>query len=234
MNGLYYHPPSSQPSSLSDLETALESIPPASMKNFILVGDFNINLLQPDPSYAIELTNITSSFDLSQVVNSPTRETDHSATVTDHVYTLDTRLINSCSILPPLDSSDHNSILTTLNLVPSSITPLRLKVRLYFRASFDAVSSDLVHAISSMDSQVDVNSAWNQFHNTFLSVLSNHFPNKILTTRKSLPWITYHLQLQLRKRDKAYNKAKRTNSTTDWAIYRRLRNKGVSLLRSTK
>ena len=81
---------------------------------------------------------------------------------------------------------------------------------------------------------MDVNSAWNQFHNTFLSVLSNHIPNKILTTRKSLPWITYHLQLQLRKRDKAYNKAKRTNSTTDWATYRRLRNKGVSLLHSAK
>ena len=81
---------------------------------------------------------------------------------------------------------------------------------------------------------MDVNSAWNQFHNTFLSVLSNHIPNKILTTRKSLPWITYHLQLQVRKWDKAYNKAKRTNSTTDWAVYRRLRNKGVSLLRSAK
>ena len=77
---------------------------------------------------------------------------------------------------------------------------------------------------------IPVNSAWNQF----LSVLSNHIPNKILTTRKSLPWITYHLQLQLRKRDKAYNKAKRTNSTTDWATYRRLRNKGVSMLRSVK
>ena len=69
---------------------------------------------------------------------------------------------------------------------------------------------------------------------TFLSVLSNHIPNKILTTRKSLIWITYHLQLQLHKRDKAYNKAKRTNSTTDWAAYRRLRNKGISLLRSAK
>ena len=84
MFGLYYRPPSSQPTSLSDLETALESIPPASMKNFVLVGDFNINLLQPDSPSTIELTNITSSFHLSQVVNSPTRETDHSATLIDH------------------------------------------------------------------------------------------------------------------------------------------------------
>ena len=187
MIGLFYRPPSSQPSSLSDLESALESTPPASMKNFVLVGDFNINLLQPDSPSAIELTNITSSFHLSQVVNSPTRETDHSATLIDHVYTSDTRLINSRSILPPLDSSDHNSILTTLNLSPPSITPLRQQVWLYSRANFDAVNSDLEYAISSMDSQVDVNSAWNQFRNTFLSVLSNHIPSKILTTRKSLP-----------------------------------------------
>ena len=132
------------------------------------------------------------------------------------------------SLLLSLDSSDHNSILTALNLFPPSIMPLRWKVWLYSRASFDAINSDLVHAISSMDPQVDVNSAWNRFHNTFLSVLSNHIPNKILTTRKSLPWITYHLQLQLHKWDKAYGKAKRTNSTTDWAVYRRLRNKGES------
>ena len=81
---------------------------------------------------------------------------------------------------------------------------------------------------------MDVNLAWNQFHNTFLSVLSNHIPNKFLTTRKSLPLITYHLQLLLRKQDQAYKKAKRTVSPTDWATYRRLRNKGVSMLCSAK
>ena len=162
MIGLYYHPSSSQSSSLSDLETALESTPPAFVKNFVLLGDFNIDLLQPDSSSAIELTNITSSFHLSHVVNSPTRET----------------------------------------------------------ANFEEINSDLEPAISSLDPQVDVSLAWNQFRNTFHSVLSNHIPNKFLTTRKSLPWITYHLQLLLRKWDQAYKKAKRTNSPTDWATYR--------------
>ena len=125
MIGLYYCPPSSQSSSLSDLESALESTPPAFMKNFVLLGDFNIDLLQPDSPSAIELTNITSSFHLSQVLNSPTRETDHSATLVDHVYTSDTKLVNSCTILPPLDSSDHYSIQTTLYLSPPpSLRPL--------------------------------------------------------------------------------------------------------------
>ena len=54
------------------------STPPAFIKNFVLLGDFNIDLLQPDSSPAIELT-----------------------------------------ILPPLDSSDHYSIQTTLNFSPS-------------------------------------------------------------------------------------------------------------------
>ena len=130
MIGLYYRPPSSQSSSLSDLESALESTPPAFMKNFVLLGDFNIDLLQPDSPSAIELTDITSSFHLSQVVNSPTRETDHS--LIDHVYTSDTRLVNSCTILPPLNSSDHYSIQTTLNVSPPpSLRPLQHNVWLY-------------------------------------------------------------------------------------------------------
>ena len=161
--------------------------------------------VQPDSPSAIELTNITSSFHLSQVINSPTRETDHSATLIDHVYTSDTRLVNSCTILPPLDSSDHYSIQTTLYLSPPpSLRPLRRNVWLYSRAKFEAINSDLKPinsdlepAISSLDPQVDVNLAWNQFHNTFLSVLLNHIPNKILTTRKSLPWITYNLRFLL-------------------------------------
>ena len=140
-----------------------------------------------------------------------------------HTYWLcvypDTKLVNSSSILPP--SSDHNSILT---LSPPSIRLLQCNVRLYSRANFDAINT----AISSMDFQVDVNSAWNQFHNTFLSVLSNHIPNKILSTCKSLPWVTYCLQLQLRKWEQAYNKAKRPNSPT------RMRNKRVAMPHSRK
>ena len=55
-----------------------------------------------------------------------------------------------------------------------------------------------------------------------------------MTTHKSLPWITYSLRLLLRKWDQAYKKAKRTVSPTDWATYKWLRNKGVSMLRSAK
>ena len=154
------------------------------------------------------------------VVNSPTRETDHSATLIDHVYTSDTRLVNSCTILPPLDSSDHYSIQTTLYLSPPpSLRPLRRNVWLYSRAKFEAINSDLEPinsdlepAISSLDPQVDVNLAWNQFHNTFLSVLLNHIPNEILTTRKSLPWITYNLRFLLQKRDQAYVQKSKENS----------------------
>ena len=46
---------------------------PSVFTNFCIIGDFNVNYLLPTtPSY-IKLTNITSSFSLSQVVTEPTR-----------------------------------------------------------------------------------------------------------------------------------------------------------------
>ena len=82
--GLYY-PPSSAPRSFSELESALASIPPASLKSAILLGDFKINLLLPDNQ---ELTSVLSAFHLTQVVDQPTHVTANSSSLIDHVYIL--------------------------------------------------------------------------------------------------------------------------------------------------
>ena len=48
------------------------------------------------------------------------------------------------------------------------------------------------------------------------------------------PWITSFLKSQIRKRKRAYRKAKRTNSLLHWASFKRLRNKVVSMIRDSK
>ena len=48
----------------------------------ILLGDFNIDLLKPQTSWF----DIASSYNLVQLVNSPTRITASSKTIIDHIY----------------------------------------------------------------------------------------------------------------------------------------------------
>ena len=60
-------------------------------------------------------------------------------------------------------------------------------------------------------------------------------PKKIVTIRPSdLPWMTSSIKRYIRKRKRAYRRAKQTNFMNDWNTFRRLRNKTISMIRESK
>lgn len=111
--GLYYRPPSSGVSDLHHLEATLEELPSSCSRSLLLLGDFNIDLLGV-PQHP-QLNSIMDKFGLKQVVSAPTRSTQNSATLIDHVYISDQLSCSSCTIQPPVHGSDHNAILLSLN-----------------------------------------------------------------------------------------------------------------------
>ena len=96
--GLFYRPPSSDPTALSCLESSLEELPRSLSESLLLIGDFNVDLLKSsDPI----LTSITNKLNLTQVVSSPTRTSPSSTTLIDHTYTSSGLKHASYFILPP-------------------------------------------------------------------------------------------------------------------------------------
>ena len=64
---------------------------------------------------------------------------------------------------------------------------------------------------------------------------SECIPNKIASVRPSeTPWMHNELRKLMRKRKRAYGKAKRTQLQQHWDQYKRLRNDTTKLLRSSK
>ena len=60
-------------------------------------------------------------------------------------------------------------------------------------------------------------------------------PNKTVTIRPSdPPWITSTIKRYIRKRKRAYRKAKHTKLPSHWNKFKQLRNKVVSLIRESK
>ena len=115
---LYYRPPSS---SLSDLNSFLLNTPIKRLKSFILLGDFNINLLPNSANTPLhqELSSLTDQLDLHQIVSEPTRCSNRSSSLIDLVFTSDPSAV-TCSTLHPLWSSDHKSLSLALSWsVPS-------------------------------------------------------------------------------------------------------------------
>ena len=107
--GNMYRSPSRKPDAFNELfETILQKLN-RHTKNKIcyLVGDFNQDLIKhhTDANYQNLIDN-AASHGLVQLVSRPTRITDKSATLIDHVYTNNLDNTLSCNILT-LDLSDH-------------------------------------------------------------------------------------------------------------------------------
>ena len=66
--GLFYRPPSSPSFVLDDFYTTFEDLMLSRFSNFVLVGDFNIDYLNPSHAMYPKLTNLLQSFSLTQVV----------------------------------------------------------------------------------------------------------------------------------------------------------------------
>ena len=88
---------------------------------------------------------------------------------------------------------------------------------------------------------------WNDFQNndinTYCENLIEHLqsitemciPNKVITIRPSDPhWITTSIKRHIRKRKRAYKRAKLTNLPIHWTKFRNLRNRVTQLTRESK
>lgn len=65
--GLYYRPPSADPSNVASLETALEELPPLCANSFLIMGDLNVDLISS--SHQPILQSIVDKLRLRQIVS---------------------------------------------------------------------------------------------------------------------------------------------------------------------
>ena len=97
-----YRPPSAYSDWTNLFEEEL-SIAQTTGLEFILMGDFNIDITLSTNS---KWMNLIQLFDLSQLISTPTRITQSSSTIIDHIYTSNTENITE-TFVPHYAISDH-------------------------------------------------------------------------------------------------------------------------------
>ena len=164
---------------LSNLEAALNQIY-SNTVNIILCGDFNINYLV-DNQNKQALNSLLTSYNLSSIIDFPTRIHNDSKTLIDNIFINKLTNINY-SVYPLINGlSDHDA--QVLNLL--DITVLDERKELYSYRKINTYSLNEFQTKLSYETwetvfnDNDTDTIFNNFLNTFLKLFNASFPKKV-------------------------------------------------------
>ncbi|XP_077974519.1 uncharacterized protein LOC144430455 [Styela clava] len=237
---LYKHPRNDIPTFTSALSAVLERI---SNKQFILLGDFNINLLKHSLNKSIsEYMDMISSYCTVQIITKPTRVSSSSCTLIDHVYTniIHKKIhayVISCSI------TDHFPVLCSISDISlNSRNEPRYKRDMKqfridnFREDADSIftswSSTIVPNRENFDALCD------DFIFKIKNLIDKHAPMKMLSRKdlkiKKKPWLSKGIRVSIKNKNKMRNKYYLKGNMSQQHLYKRYCNKLKGIINKAK
>ncbi len=144
--------------------------------------------------------------------------------------------MSALSVGSPLSTSDHLSVclhLSVISKLPKS--PMR-ELWFHNKADFESIAEILDSLLAGLPnpSTSGVDKAWSNFKSTFLRIITEMVPHKLVKTRKSLPWLTKAARHCMQMRDRAHREAKKFNTASLWEKFRSLRNQTINILRKKR
>ena len=226
--GCVYRPPDQNVDDfLKNLEGSLAEVETST--EIMVLGDFNIDFLPTkrmvNNSLKRKFLNTVTPFHLHQVINTPTRFTEHSETTIDLIFTNTQQKRVESGVLHLGQSAHSLEYCAHKSGVPKA-APKTIKFRCYknydkglFLADLQAVPWNLVFDNTNVDDSVAV------WYKLYRNVADSHAPMKTLRVWGPLtPWMTSSISELMRDRDYHHKKARQTKSGYHWDIFRKLRN----------
>ena len=226
--GNMYRPPDAKVEFIDRFENFIDNVS-SEGKEMILLEDFNKNLLYNHKD--IEWENFITSLGLSQLVCDPTRVTDTSSTLIDHIYTnfnKNVAHINVCK----MSISDHYAVFGNRKLKNCVKSNAHQTITYRSFKNFDesrfindmhAVPWETIEYFSDINEIVEV---WNKM---FLEIVNKHAPLKLhrIKSKYQPDWLTPQILDCIEERDKCKLSGKIDE-------YRMLRNKVSTMIDKAK
>jgi hypothetical protein len=199
---------------------SISSIP--KYDNIILLGDFNINLMNNNNN-TIKFNTFMTSFNLMQVVTQPTHFTSNSESLIDVVCT---------DLKPKSVSMDHVGstyghclVVCTFNIKHERCPPRIVNYRPLNRMCLQSFNDDLGSVgWDAVSTQGNVNDMVEIFNYCIKSVFDRHAPVRSITVReRNPPWLTDNIKLMMKLRDRAMARYNKTKLETVKAYYKSLK-----------
>ena len=219
-----YRPPDTPLSCFdSDLAASFIYVSSLNLPVYIL-GDLNCNLLDSDGLASKALTNFYRSFNLSQLITTPTRVTESTTSLLDVVLASDTKQVREANVLQS-SISDHDLVYVTLRLKKPRTKPVFITSRSFKHYKPERFYEDIsVAPWSVVDVFSDVEDKLYAFNSLFNTILHQDAPIKTFKARgKPNLCVTDNIRQLMKTRDCWRRKAKKTNDPLAWNAYKNFR-----------
>ena len=145
----------------------------------IVLGDFNIDILKSKTKLCKDYKSLLTYYNCKQLVHSPTRVTEKTSTLLDHIFTNNTNKISQSGVLP-LGLSDHFLTYCTRKSIRAHIgTHKTLSIRsLKNYSTVDFLAKLRNTNWTYVTLCTDVNVAWLRFKEIFTNILYEVAPFK--------------------------------------------------------
>ena len=236
--GVVYRPPNSNVNSFTEeFFNMVNSIKSKFKKPLYLMGDYNLDLLKYDENkYVCEFLDMFFSYGFIPLINRPTRVTEKTATIIDHIYTnnydVESKLHQGILIT---DTSDHFAIFHILqDELNSANVEEPVLVRHVNDINLIRFQNDILNVNwTSVYECTNAQSAFTKFFEIHSSIFNRCFPIKPLkkTYRNRLPWLTNGLKLSIKTKNNLYKRHLKHPSAYNQNKYSRYRNSLTSLMK---
>lgn len=237
---IYRHPNNNVDAFVEQLENKI-NIMKAENKPFIICGDINIDLLRPDNTMTQSYIDTLLSSNILPTISLPTRITDHSATIIDHINIYrPLKQINSNLICGNIffDVSDHlpNFMFIEGNDEIRSNRPL---VRIFSDKAIEKFQC-LIPETPWHDRIINLehpNDAYRAFINKYQEIFNICFPFKRISRKNSKrkDWLTKGLLISIRHKNRLYRRHReKPNNESRKAAYKNYSHKLINLLRKAE
>ena len=224
-----YRPPTATSGWIDLLEDEL-SVAQTTGLEMIIMGDVNIDFQACSNN---KWLNLVQLFDLTQLVTNPTRITQSSSTLIDHVYTSNPESISECFV-PSYSISDHFPVCFSrkINCKISKNEHITTTYRCFKTFNETQFQHDLASALepfNDLPAVSNINDDCSLWLGIIQSQLDRHAPIKSRRVKyKRLPdWSNQEILTTRKLRDISKRQG-------NWSDYKKYRNKTKSLIRQAK
>ena len=118
--------------------------------------------------------------------------------------------------------SDHMILLSDIQVNVRLARKKARKIYIYRKGNMENLKDDMTKLLSEFQGDQSVEELWNIFTSKLLSSIKKNMPSKMISERWNIPWMTNTVRRMIRKKQRLYNKAKRTGREEDWKVFKSL------------